>query len=438
MKYRKDDLNGIRKARFASFVLLLVCFAAMLVILVLLSGTTQAYIASIAVIAALALTWWFVYRRILYNEAKFFEAIAIDMRLVNRRLRTLESAVRQISDGVIIVANEGDLVLINETVKNLFAAYDGDLDGARYDEYATGFNEKLERSAILSAANEGRLPETVNVDGQVYRFGYVALTEEKGFEQGAVAVISDVTETTKTERMQTEFVANVSHELKTPLASVKACAETLMTLDADNEEDAEATLEFLYIIVSEADRMDRLIKGLLYLTSVDFTEVHMDTDESDLPLLIKTSIKKLDMAAKKKTQTVNQMFAENLRLSIEMDRDRIEQVVLNILGNAIKYTEEKGRIDVDIITGQNCVQIVISDNGAGIPEEDLSRVFERFYRVDKARSGKTGGTGLGLAISRQIVDAHGGTISIESKLGRGTAVTVSLPSGKSRGIPGIL
>jgi two-component system sensor histidine kinase VicK len=132
------------------------------------------------------------------------------------------------------------------------------------------------------------------------------------------------------------------------------------------------------------------------------------------------------------------MFAEDLRLSIEMDRDRIEQVLLNILGNAIKYTEEKGRIDVDIIPGQNCVQIVISDNGLGIPEEDLSRVFERFYRVDKARSGKTGGTGLGLAISKQIVEAHDGTINIESKLGRGTSVTVSLPIVKTRGTPGIL
>jgi two-component system sensor histidine kinase VicK len=435
MMHRKDDLDGIRKARFASFVLLLISFAAMIVVIVLLAGTLPAYIAAVCVIAALVLCWWFVYRGLLFSEAKLFKAYWDDIRAVNRRLRTLESAVRQINDGVIIVANDGEDVLVNETIRNLFAAYDGDLDGQRYDEYAAGFSDKLERAAILSAAGEGRTSETINISGQVYKIGYVSLAAEKGFGRGAVAVLSDITEKTKTEKMQIEFVANVSHELKTPLASVKACAETLMTCD---EEEKEVSQEFLDIIVSEADRMDRLIKGLLYLTSVDYTEVQMDTGENDLILLVRTSIKKLDMAAKKKSQAVNRMFAEDLRVSIEMDRDRIEQVLLNILGNAIKYTDEKGRIDVDIIQGQNCVQIVISDNGAGIPEEGRARVFERFYRVDKARSGRTGGTGLGLAISKQIVDAHGGSISLESKQGRGTTVTINLPSGRSRGTAGIL
>jgi two-component system sensor histidine kinase VicK len=385
MKYRKDDLDGIRKARFASFVLLLVSFAAMIIFIVLLSGTAGIYITALIVIIVLVLIWWFLYRRILFGEAKLFNDYWEDIRAVNRRLRTLESAVRQISDGVIIVANDGEIVLVNETVKNLFVAYDGDLDGQRYDEYAAGFSEKLERAAILSAAAEGLTSETINISGQVYKIGYVSLMAEDGFGKGAVAVISDITEITKTEKMQIEFVANVSHELKTPLASIKAHAETLMTFD---DEDKDVSQEFLDIIVSEADRMDRLIKGLLYLTSVEYTEVQMDTNENDLPLLVKTSIKKLDMSAKKKAQAVNQMFAEDLRLSIEMDRDRIEQVLLNILGNAIKYTDKKGRIDVDIISGQNCVQIVISDNGVGIPEEDLPRVFERLYRVDKARSGK--------------------------------------------------
>jgi len=230
-------------------------------------------------------------------------------------------------------------------------------------------------------------------------------------------------------------VANVSHELRNPLASIKAYAETLIT---NLEDGTEISKEFLEIIVNEADRMNRLSEDFLYLAKADNIEIQMDTKENDLPLLLKTSIKKIDMSAKRKVLTVNQMFAEDLRLSVEMDRDRIEQVIMNILQNAIHYTDEKGRIDVDIIPGQNCVQIVISDNGVGIPEDDLSHVFERFYRVDKARTGNTGGTGLGLAISKQIVDSHGGTISIESKLGRGTSVTVSLPIAKTRGTPGIL
>ena len=435
MKYRKDDLDGIRKARFASFVLLLVSFAAMLVIIILLAGTTGAYIAAACVIVVMAFCWWFAYRRILMDEAKIFEVYWGELRTVNRRLRTLESAVRQIGDGVIIIANDGDLVLVNETIKSLFAVFDGDMDGPRYDEYASGFSEKLERANILSAAEEGRSYETVNIGGQVYKIGYVALAAEKGSPRGAVAVVSDVTENTKTERMQIEFVANVSHELKTPLTTVKGGAQTLMKFNEMDEEEKQGILE---TIVSEADRMNRLIKGLLDLTSIDYMEMNTSTDEVDLPLLVKTKIKKLNMHAKEKSLSVNRMFAENLSINLEMDRYRIEQVLENILGNAIKYTEKKGRIDVDIIQGQNCVQIVISDNGVGIPEEDLSRVFERFYRVDKSRSGKMGGTGLGLAISKQIVDAHGGTISIESKLGRGTSVTVSLPSVKTRGTPGIL
>ena len=435
MRYRKDDLIGIRKARLASFVLLLACFAAMFVIHVVAEGNDWAYPAYAIAIAVSLVCWWFVYRSILFGEAAFYEALANDIRAVNRRLRILEAAVRQIGDGVVIVSEDDDLVLVNETAKRLFAAFDGDLDGSRYDEYALGFSEKLGRATILTAAEDGRPPETVSVDGQYYKIGYIALVPEKGGSRSAVAVISDVTESTKAESMQIDFVANVSHELKTPLASVKSYAETLMT-GAVNDEGT--TQEFLDIIVSEADRMDRLVKDLMSLARMDYTEPMDNAQESDLPSLVKTSIKKIDMVAKEKALSVNRMFSDSLRLSVEMDRDRIEQVLLNILGNSIKYTDEKGRVDVDIISGQNCVQIVITDNGIGIPEKDLARVFERFFRVDKARSGRIGGSGLGLAISKQIVDAHGGTIGIESKYGRGTTVTVSLPNSKVRGIPGIL
>ena len=432
-KFRTDDLIGIRKARFASFVLLLVCFAAMLVVLVLSSSDPVAFIAAGIIIAVLVICWWFAYRQILFGESEFFEALTTDMRAAHHRLRVLEASVRQIPDGVVILADDGDLLFVNETAKNLLAAYDGDMDGMRYDEYAMNFSEKLGREAILSAMYEGRAPETICVNGQYYKIGYVSLVHERGRGRGAIAVISDVTESTKVENMQTEFVANVSHELKTPLAIIKSYTETLTEGAA---EDAETLEKFLDMIVSEVDVMNRLIKDLL--SYADLTREGIDASESDLPSLVKMSIKKLSITAGKKSLSINQMFSDDLRINLEMDRGRIEQVMLNILGNSIKYTEEKGRIDVDIISGLNCVQIVISDNGIGIPDEDLSRVFERFFRVDKARSEKLGGTGLGLAISREIVEAHGGTISIESKHKRGTAVTISLPAGKIRGTPGIL
>jgi len=435
MGYREDYLVGIRKARLASFVLLLTCFAALLVLFVLIEERQLLYIAAAVVIAVHVAFWWFVYRRILLSEAEFFEAVAEDMYAVHFRLRTFESAVRHISDGVVIVSEDDDIVLVNETAKRLFAAFDGDLDGSHYDEYAAGFSEKLERATILEAANESLPPETISVDGQYYKIGYVALVPEKGRWRGAVAVISDVTESTKADRMQSDFIANVSHELRTPLTSVKVYAETLRT---GSVEEKGTEQEFLDIIVSEADRMNGLIKELMDLASTDYTELVLNLAESDLPTLVKTSIKKLSGLAQGKSIVINRMFDENMSLSVEMDRVRIEQVLINILNNAIKYTDEEGRVDVDIISGQNCVQIVITDDGIGIPEEDLARVFERFYRGDKARTGGIGGTGLGLAISKQIVEAHGGTIGIESKYGRGTTVTVTLPAGKGRGVPGIL
>ena len=480
MGHRKDDLIGIRKARFASFVLLLVCFAAMLIIRELAAGQAQAFTAAAIVIGALIFAWWFAYRQILYDEAIFFEEFAEDMRSVYRRLRILESTVRQIEDGVVIVAEEGGLVLMNETVKRLFTAVDTDIDGPAYDEYAANFSDKLERAAILTAAREGSAPVTICVEGQYYRIGCIPLAAEKDRGRGAVAVISDVTESEKAEKMQVDFISNVFHELMTPLASVKSYAETLKDGSVDDE---GLRGEFLGIIVSEADRMEKLAKSLLFLARQEYGGGGTKMVPGDLLSLVRMSIRKLDMAAKEKSITVNKLFDELIdeqdgqdgrdefpdgqdgqdghgelnneqgglqdempdgqrdgkrRVIVEMDRDSIESVVQNVLGNAIKYTGEKGRIDVDIISGQNCVQIVITDNGAGIPEEDLARVFERFFRTDKARSGKTGGTGLGLAISKEIVDAHGGTISIESKLGRGTTVTVSLPIAKTRGTPGIL
>ena len=435
MGNRDDYLVGIRKARLASFVLLLTCFAAMLVIFVLLQDREQVLAAAAVIIAAHIVLWWFIYRKLLISEGEFFEEISEDMYAVQFRLRTFETAVRQIRDGVVIVSENDDLVFVNDTVRGLFVAYEDDLDTLRYDEYASGFSEKLERAAILEAAKESHPSETINVDGKFYKIGYVALVPEKGKWRGAVAVISDVTESTKADRMQSDFIANVSHELRTPLTNVKTYAETLMT---GTVEDKETTQRFLEIIVTETDRINILIQDFKNLASMDYMELVLDMAESDLPSLVRMVIKTLELDTNKKSITVNYMPDPNLKITVEMDRIKIEQVIKNILGNAIKYTDEKGRVDVEIISGHNCVQIVITDNGMGIPEEDLSRVFERFFRSEKARTGGIGGTGLGLGISKQIIEEHGGSIEITSKYGRGTTVTITLPMNTGRGTPGIL
>ena len=434
-RHRKDDLVSIRKARFVSFVLLLVCFAAMLVIFIVLSGA-QAYIVTAVLIAVLIVYWWFAYKRILSEEKEFFDALDAGIGSVTRRRHILESAVRKIGDGVVILTEDGDLILVNETARRLLEVVDDDLDGINYDEYAENFSDKLVRSVILDAAKKGKPLEIIEVNEKSYRIEHALIEadREKGWPLAAVAVISDVTERKNIENMQTDFVANISHELKTPLASVRGYAETLISGAVDNEEQ---TNEFLGIIVSEAERMDRMIKGQLFLERAEHIGLKINTEEEDLTKIVKLSMRKLDMSAGKKALSLIQLFGDD-RVSAEVDRDSIEQLVQNILSNAIKYTEEKGRVDVDIIQGQNCVQIVISDNGVGIADEDLSRVFEPYYMGDKARTGGRDGTGLGLAISKKIIEAHSGTIGIDSKLGQGTTVTVTLPAGRLRGIPGIL
>ncbi|GHU63674.1 hypothetical protein AGMMS49983_07660 [Clostridia bacterium] len=397
--------------------------------------TTAILITAVSFLAlALGVCLLYFRRRLQVGDARQ-TIMAADFAAADYRLRLLESAVRQIGDGVIILAEGGDFALINEGAKTLLGLDDNDISGQDFDEVATGFSEKLEKKSIIEAAQEGRSGETVTVDGRYYRLGFASLRDEDGAARGAVCVISDVTESMKAESMQTDFVSNVSHELKTPLTTIKSYAETLLKADSADE---VMTREFLEIIDSEADRMDLLVRELLSMTRIDSGAIGWKMVESDLPALVRSAMKKLDLEAKKKALIVNRMFAKELICPVEMDRGSIERVILNVLSNAIKYTDEKGRIDVDIIQNENCVQIVISDNGIGIPEKDLPRVFERFFRVDKARSRQMGGNGLGLAISKQIVDAHGGEIEIESKYGKGTKVIVTLPIPGRRGKRGIL
>jgi two-component system sensor histidine kinase VicK len=260
---------------------------------------------------------------------------------------------------------------------------------------------------------------------------YDRFQDENGADIGIIMLLQDVTEQQKLENMQTDFVANVSHELKTPLTTIKSYTETLLLDGLEN--DRGTALEFLKIVDAEADRMNRLVKDLLQLSRLDYKQEKWYKKEGNLILLLSTAVKKMEMMAKSKEQHLNVLFDEDAHVQVDMDRDRIEQVVLNVLSNAIKYTNEKGRIDIDAYVNDRNAQIIVSDNGIGIPENQLSRVFERFFRVDKARSRSAGGTGLGLSISRQIIEEHKGVIEIESREKKGTRVTITLPLAPHRG-----
>ncbi|MDR3305582.1 MAG: cell wall metabolism sensor histidine kinase WalK [Clostridiales Family XIII bacterium] len=431
--YRKEDLSGIKSARAVAFALLFAALAAAAALHGIFADMNFAAIVCIVCAAAL-IAGIPLFRRIVKDEAALVEANTAAMRNASYFLYRYEAAVKQIKDGVVILTEDGSFVLINETAKTILGITDADLRTARYDEVVSGFSEKMQREEILAAAKGGVKEDSVSYAGAIYRIRFAPLGEGEE-DLGVVVVISDVTESYKAEDMQTDFVANVSHELKTPLTTVKSYSQTLLEGGLD---DPAMTREFLEIIDSEADRMDRLVRDLLLMTRIDNSRQKWDMTENDLAALVKTAMKKMDMTAKAKALSLNRMFEEDFSVMAEMDRDRLEQVVLNILSNAIKYTDEKGRIDVDLIPGENCVQIVISDNGVGIPEKAQARVFERFFIVDKARSRKMGGTGLGLAISKQIVEEHGGAIVLESKYGKGTKVTITLPACKVRGKRGIL
>jgi two-component system sensor histidine kinase VicK len=306
----------------------------------------------------------------------------------------------------------------------------GDVKHKLYDQIIGEYAENLILKNIRKNCENAAAMEVFVYGGATYAVRYDRFQDESSRDIGIIMLLQDITEQQKLESMQTDFVANVSHELKTPLTTIKSYTETLLMGGVENE---GTELEFLKIIDAEADRMNRLVKDLLQLSRLDYKREKWYKKEGDLILLLKSAVKKMEMMAKGKNQHLNMLFDANSRILVDMDRDRIEQVILNVLSNAIKYTGERGRIDIDAYVSGRNAQIVISDNGIGIPEAQLARVFERFFRVDKARSRSAGGTGLGLAISKQIIDEHRGSIELDSREKKGTRATITLPVAPIRG-----
>jgi two-component system sensor histidine kinase VicK len=241
---------------------------------------------------------------------------------------------------------------------------------------------------------------------------------------GLILVLQDITRQFSLENMRKEFVANVSHELRTPLTTIKSYAETL--LDGAMDEPSIAR-QFMSVVYNEAERMTRLVNDLLELSRLDNKETRWDKKPISPSGILKDVISKMLVNIKKKNLALETDILQHSP-DIFADRDKIEQVFQNILSNAIKYTPEGGKIFIRLDSIEDRVRIIFGDTGIGIPKEDLPRLFERFYRVDKTRSRELGGTGLGLSIAKEIVEAHDGIITIDSELGHGTQVTILLPA----------
>lgn len=332
----------------------------------------------------------------------------------------VETILNNMTDGVVAFSKDGEIIHANpESLLMLNRVrMDETLDQLLVEYNIATTSEEIRRDT--AGVNEKKL--LLRLGGRIMQLSFALFTDAEQENEGSILILRDITEQQELDTMQKEFVANVSHELKTPLTSIKSYAETLLSGRVDDE---KTKAEFLQVIESETDRMSELVKDLLQLSSLDMKRTVMNFKKHPVPELIISAINKVKVAAEEKNHTITKEIIYDGKAVF--DFEKIQRVLINLISNAIKYTDPGG--DIKIISRKNMsnIQIVISDNGMGIPEKDLPRIFDRFYRVDKARSRKMGGTGLGLSIAREIVSAHNGEIHISSKVDVGTEVVIEIP-----------
>ena len=341
---------------------------------------------------------------------------------VNRQKKQIETILLHMTDGIIAFDMEGRIIHINPAAKSLLGLNDKD---NTFEKIFKKLNMDINIEKIVYLENWTSSEQRKNVGNKYVNMLFAPFQDENDMPAGVITVIQDITEHVKLDNMRKEFVADVSHELKTPITSIMGYADTLI----EGEYDDETRSKFLSVISAEARRMARLVTDLLTLSRYDNKKVETDVTSFDLGDLVKRCLEKLKFEIEKKGHNV-ECFVTASVPPIVADKYGIERVVLNILSNAIKYTPDNGTIKVYVGFVYNDAYIKVIDNGIGIPESDLTRIFERFYRVDKARSRELGGTGLGLSIAKEILDKNKGSIDIKSKVGKGTEVVIRIPAKK--------
>ena len=339
---------------------------------------------------------------------------------VSSRKNQIETILLHMTDGIIAFNMKGEIILINPAAKKFLSISPED---NTFDDIFGKFKLDINTEKVIYLDSWTSTEQRIQVDDQYVKVLFAPFKNEEERPDGVIAVIQDITEHVKLDNMQKELVADVSHELKTPITSIMGYADTLL----EGGYDDETQTKFLNVIASESRRMARLVTDLLTLSRYDSNKKKTKKETFDLGELVKMCQEKLAIEIKKKGHKVNSFVTADVP-PVYADKDDIERVVLNILTNSIKYTPDNGEIKIYVGFVYNDAYIKIFDNGIGIPEDDLSRIFERFYRVDKARTREMGGTGLGLSIAKEILDKNGGSIDIKSKVGEGTEVVIRIPT----------
>lgn len=339
---------------------------------------------------------------------------------VSSRKNQIETILLHMTDGIIAFNIKGEIILINPAAKKFLSISPED---NTFDDIFGKFKLDINTEKVIYLDSWTSTEQRIQVDDQYVKVLFAPFKNEEERPDGVIAVIQDITEHVKLDNMQKELVADVSHELKTPITSIMGYADTLL----EGGYDEKTQTKFLNVIASESRRMARLVTDLLTLSRYDSNKKKTRKETFDLGDLVKRCQEKLAIEIKKKGHKVTSFVTADVP-PVYADKDDIERVVLNILTNSIKYTPDNGEIKIYVGFVYNDAYIKIFDNGIGIPEDDLSRIFERFYRVDKARTREMGGTGLGLSIAKEILDKNGGSIDIKSKVGEGTEVVIRIPT----------
>lgn len=353
-------------------------------------------------------------RKMLFPKTRLIKGSGV----TNDDLDINNSVFLHMTDGIIAFDRNGVVILINPAAKQMMNISPQD---TTFEDIFGRLHINLEK--IIYLENWTNTEERINIDDRFLNVYFAPFKKDNDKTVGVIAVLQDITEHVKLDNMRKEFIADVSHELKTPITSIMGYADTLLETDHDKVIETK----FLGVISSEAKRMSKLVTDLLSLSRFDSNKTNIVKEEFDLGELAKKCQEKLQIEIDKKHLQVHCLVTANVP-PVYAEKDGIERVIINILSNSIKYTNENGTINIYVGFVYNDAYIKFIDTGIGIPEEDLERIFERFYRVDKARTREMGGTGLGLSIAKEILDRNNGTIDIKSKLNEGTEVVIRIPT----------